>query len=86
MSAEEQPGPSKKRVRMESDFDNSYCGLDQREVRHIKGLFENDDIFGSDSDEEPFIDSGSVYLPSDNDMGHQESGESEVNEISFKDR
>lgn len=86
MSAEEQPGPSKKRVRVENDCDNSYCGLDQREVRHIKSLFENDDIFGSDSDEEPFIDSGSDYLPSENDMDYQESGESEVNELSFEDR
>ncbi|KAK4887363.1 hypothetical protein RN001_003634 [Aquatica leii] len=78
MLTEEQPGPSKKRVRMESDFNNSYCGLDEREVRHINGLLENNDIFGSDSDEEPFIDSGRQYLLSENDMGHQESDESEM--------
>ncbi|KAK4887337.1 hypothetical protein RN001_003608 [Aquatica leii] len=85
MSTEEQPGTSKKRVKLESNFNNSYCGLDEREVCHINRLLENNDIFGSDSDEESFIDSGSEYLPSENDMAHQEGDESEVNEISFED-
>lgn len=86
MSAEEHAGPSKKRVRVESDYDNNYCGLDRGEVRQIKTFFKNDDIFATDSEEEPFMDSGSEYLPSDVDTDEQESSESEVKEISFEDR
>lgn len=69
MSADEGAGPSvrPKRCKKENNRDNldrAVVGLTSSEVKDILKSVDSNDLYISSSEEEPFVDSGSEYLPS----------------------
>lgn len=81
MASEEGAGPSRpKRSRVEAS--TSYCGLTPKEVENImKLLGDSDGYVDNDNDEEePYVESGSEYLPSDNESDVSSVQENSVDE------
>lgn len=80
MASKENDGLPEKRARTENNSESNYCGLTLGEVRHLKALMDNSDSLSS-SDEEPFQDSGSEYLPSEHSSDKDSSVHSATDEV-----
>ncbi|KAJ8953501.1 hypothetical protein NQ318_023623 [Aromia moschata] len=85
MASREHAGPSRKRVG--GDNSNNYCGLEAEEAAYIRNIVgdEKDLYLDSDDYEEPFVDSGSEYIPSC-DESDEESAESGVEETNVEEK